>query len=418
MKHSTRVADHNGTTMSASAQRRAGAVVMIAAAALAQFCASAALAGAPEQAARIYARLAGVPPDNQTLQTMITDIQGGNALAAADLAMQNDNFYSVVLKNFAMPWSNVDQTPFAPLNDYVATFIGIVRDDVPFNTALSADIIYVGATPGLPAYSATDNNHYAALETSAAHLGDPTVLVQKAQSQVTGLPTQAAAGLITTRASAQAFFSLGTNRRMFRFLMINQMCNDMPTLMDTSRPTDRIRQDVSRSPGGDSTLFFNNCVGCHSGMDPMAQAFAHYDFTTPINPSTNAPDPTNGQITYTPTTIAPKYFHNNTTFPDGFITPDDSWSNRWRSGPNSLLGWDPSQSGSSSGAPTLGKEIAGSDQFAACQVQKVFQNVCLRLPQTAADLAQAAQMKADFKANGKYSMKQMFAEAAVYCMGQ
>ena len=36
---------------------------------------------------------------------------------------------------------------------------------------------------------------------------------------------------------------------MFRFTMINHLCNDMQTLMDTTRPTDRIRQDVARSPG-------------------------------------------------------------------------------------------------------------------------------------------------------------------------
>ena len=42
----------------------------------------------------------------------------------------------------AVPWTNRDQTVFVPLNDYVATFIGMVRDDVPFNTALSADLTY------------------------------------------------------------------------------------------------------------------------------------------------------------------------------------------------------------------------------------------------------------------------------------
>jgi hypothetical protein len=25
-------------------------------------------------------------------------------------------------------------------------------------------------------------------------------------------------------------------------------------------------------------VFLNNCIACHSGMDPMAQAFAYYDF--------------------------------------------------------------------------------------------------------------------------------------------
>ena len=45
-------------------------------------------------------------------------------------AMQNRAFYDVTLKNFATPWTNRDQTVFAPLNDYVATVIGMVRDDV------------------------------------------------------------------------------------------------------------------------------------------------------------------------------------------------------------------------------------------------------------------------------------------------
>jgi hypothetical protein len=414
MKHSTRVDGKKAPART----RSSIAAALLAAVAFAQLDANVALAGAPEQAARMHARLTGVPPDAATLATMITSITQGDPTAAANVAMQNDNFYSVVIKNFAMPWSNVAQTQFAPLNDYVATVIGIVRDDLPFNQALSADIIYVGAVAGLPPYSTTDNKHYATLETTAARLGDPTVLVQRQQSAVTGLPAAATAGLLTTRAAGQAFFSLGTNRRMFRFTMINHMCHDMQDLEDTSRPTDRIRQDVSRSPGGDSRIFMNSCVGCHSGMDPMAQAFAHYDFTTPVNPGTGAPDPTNGQLTYTPATIAPKYFHNNLTFPDGFITPDDKWENRWRSGPNALLGWDPSLTGSGAGAKSLGQEIAGSDQFAQCQVQKVFQNVCLRPPSTAADHAQVATMKADFKANRKYSMKQMFAEAAVYCMGQ
>ena len=94
-----------------------------------------AVAGPYEQAARMHARLAGVPPSASVLAEMANDIQGGNPTAAAYLAMENPNFYSVVLKNFAMPWTNRDQTVFVPLNDYAATVIGMVRDNVPFNTA-------------------------------------------------------------------------------------------------------------------------------------------------------------------------------------------------------------------------------------------------------------------------------------------
>jgi hypothetical protein len=98
------------------------------------------------------------------------------------------------------------------------------------------------------------------------------------QSSVLGIPAAATAGLLTSRASSEAFFVDGTNRAMFRFTMMNHMCRDMEQVHDTSLPPDRIRQDVSRSPGGDSRIFLNNCIGCHSGMDPFAQAFAYYDF--------------------------------------------------------------------------------------------------------------------------------------------
>jgi len=352
-------------------------------------------AGPAEQAARMHARLTGVPPSPQVL---------------ASTAMSNPNFYSVVVKNFAMPWTNRDQTQFAPLNDYVATVIGMIRDDVPFNTALSADILYVGASNlGLPAYSNSGNDHYAQLEAGGFNLADPTVLLQSTQSAVTGLPAAATAGLITTRASAQAFFQLGTNRAMLRFTFINHLCNDVSAIMDTTEPTDRIRQDVSRSPGGDSRVFMNNCVGCHSGMDPLVQAFAYYDFVFTT-------DPTTGTLTYTPGKVVGKYFHNNTTFPMGFITPDDSWSNRWRNGPNSTLGWSPSLPGSGNGAKSLGTELGASTAFAQCQVQKVFTAVCLRPPSNSADRSQVATMVNTFTQGG-YKLKRVFADAAAYCSG-
>ncbi len=117
------------------------------------------------QAKRLHDRLAGVPPAAAVLDDMETDIIAGNALAAAQTAMDNSAFYNVTLKNFAAPWSNRDQSLFEPLNDYTATIIGMVRDEVPFNEVLSADLLYVGdpALP-VPSYSMTNNDHYMALE--------------------------------------------------------------------------------------------------------------------------------------------------------------------------------------------------------------------------------------------------------------
>lgn len=375
--------------------------------------AGSALAGAREQAKRMYERLTGTAPAPALLDSLETRVQSDPVAAALymiDPAQPHSrDFYTVTLKNMVTPWTNRDQTVFASLNDYTATVIGMVRDDVAFNTVLSADIVYIGGNGlGLPAYSSSNNDHYDQLEQSGANLGSSANLVRTTQSAVSGLPPEATAGIITTRAAAQAFFVAGTNRAMFRFTLLNHMCRDMEQVHDTTRPPDRIRQDVSRSPGGDARIFLNNCIGCHSGMDPMAQAFAYYNF-----------DETLGRLVYTPGQVQPKYFINSTNFPFGFITPDDSWENRWRSGHNELLGWaqsGPGSAGRGNGAKTLGEELGNSEAFARCHVEKVFRNVCFRVPTDQSDRNQIDAMVASFKAHG-YSLKQVFAESAVYCKG-
>jgi hypothetical protein len=367
---------------------------------------SSAFAISKDQAKRIYDRIAGVPATDAQLTTMAA----GSANAAALLATQDPAFYNNTIRNLATPWTNTAQTVFAPLNDYTATVIGMVRDDVPFNTLLSADIIYTAdAASGAPAYSTSNNNMYQALDDSGADLS--VHLKQSTQSSITGLPAAATAGVLTTRAAANAFFMDGTNRRMYRFTMMNHLCADLQTIPDTTRPPDRIRQDVTRSPGGDSSLFLNNCIECHSGMDPMAQAFAYYNYTHDV---TNDPLGAAGTIVYTPGQVQPKYFINNTNFPQGFVTPDDSWANRMRSGVNSLLGWDATLPGSGNGAKSLGSELEASTAFASCQVSRVFKYVCLRAPSNAGDASQVSTMIATFKSNN-YSLRQVFADAAVYC---
>jgi hypothetical protein len=378
--------------------------------------AAAAHAGPYEQAKRIYERIAGVPPPPAVLSQMAAAISATpgqqGLLNAAAIATQAPTFYNVTLKNLVTPWTNRDQSVFAPFNDYAATVIGMVRDDVPFNTALSADILYVVNSGGLPAPSNSSNSHYATAEANGVDLS--TTLTQTTQSATYGTPTAATAGLLTTYAAEAAFFIKGTNRAMFRFTMINHFCNDMQTLMDTTRPTDRIRQDVARSPGGDSRVYLQTCVGCHSGMDPMVQAFAYYNFngTVGTTPGTNT-----GTMQYTAGQVQPKYLINATNFPYGFVTPDDSWSNRWRNGINASLGWSPSLPGSGNGAKSLGTELESASAFAQCQVTKVFQAVCFRAPTSAADQATVAAITANFQSGG-YKLKQVFQQSAAACPGQ
>jgi len=353
------------------------------------------------QATRIYNRIAGVPPSAAVLaQMMATD-----PVSAALIATNDPAFYNNTIRNLATPWTNRDQTVFAPLNDYTATVVGMVRDNVPFNTLLSADLLYVAdSASGAPAYSPANNDMYQAMDDNNVDL--KAHLVPSTQSALTGM--------MTTRGAASAFFVNGTNRAMFRFTMMNHLCSDLMTVMDTTRPPDRIRQDVTRSPGGVSTLFLNNCIGCHSGMDPMAQAFAYYNFAYPASEIGATAWPV-GQIVYTPGQVQPKYHINTTNFPQGFSTPDDSWDNRWRTGPNEVLGWSPALPGSGSGAKSLGVELESSTAFASCQVTRVFKDVCLRQPDSTADANQITSMIASFQ-NG-YSLRQVFAQSAAYCMG-
>ena len=114
-----------------------------------------AFADATDQAKRIHDRIAGVPPDAQTLINMRDAIIAGDEMGAALIATNAPEFYSVTLKNFAAPWTNRDQSVFVPLDDYIATIIGMVRDNADFREILSGDVLYTGSGPGIPAYSTT-----------------------------------------------------------------------------------------------------------------------------------------------------------------------------------------------------------------------------------------------------------------------
>lgn len=383
-------------------------------------------AGPREQATRIHERIAGVPPSAAVLDQMADLIQNGpgstleNAKQAAYIAMDNPDFYRTTLKNFATSWTNRDQDVFAPLNDFTATIIGMVRDDVDFRDVLSANLIYTGSGAGIPPYSTTNNDHYAALEKLGVDL--KSNLQRHDQTSLTGIPAEATAGVITTRAAAKAFFINGTNRAMFRFTFMNFLCHDLPELMDVTRSPDRIRQDVTRSPGGDSRLFRNTCLGCHAGMDPMTQAFAYYDY---VHDATGDPDGLSGHIAYNgagmidPTTgsrVVHKYHINQNNFPLGYVTQNDDWANYWRAGPNQDLGWDPNLPGKGEGAKSLGKELSHSEAFAECQATKVFRVICLRPPVDGNDRSEVASMVSSLKGSG-FKLKQSFADAAAYCMG-
>lgn len=405
-----------------------------------------------ERAKFIHDRLTGILPTQEMLDAMGASINNGNPQEAARLAIDGNTskgadyadtltpsggFYNVTLKNWASPWTNEEQDIFQPLNDYSATIVGMVRDDRDFSEILSTNTIYTGnisylsGTLGINIsnYSLDDNNHYQQLEASSADFGNANVLVAQTQSDVTGIDPAGVAGVMTTRAAARAYFIDGTNRAMFRFTVLNHLCNDLEQFKDNKLPTDRIRRDVSRSPGGDSSIFLNECAACHTGMDAMAQAFAYHQYDYPSE--TDLPGASEeqrkemGRLIYTPGVVQEKMNINGDNFLDGFVTDNDHWINYWRTGDNApRIGWlgaptvastnvalDPAYS-EGEGAASLGAELANTEAFAYCQVKKAFKTVCLREPEMSESTA-VDNIVTAFQSG--YDMKQAFIDIAVHC---
>ncbi len=367
-----------------------------------------------EYALRMHDRLVGVPPDAATLNTMAQLIEDGFAEDAAILAMTNPAFYNTTLKTWVNPWTNEAMDVFVPFNDYTATVIGIIRDDRPFTEVLTGDYLYIGRGGNVDngqgvvpsAYSQTDNQHYEQLESTGVDLSNTTDFVPWSQDSLPGsmLDSSESAGVITSRAAAEAFFSAGTNRAMWRFTAINHLCVDMEQMSDNTRPVDRIRQDVSRSPGGDSDIFLNQCSGCHSGMDPMSGAYAYFNW-----------DETQERMVHTRGQVQLKNLINGSNFPFGYVTTDNRWDNYWREGQNATFGWNASLPGGGYGVRSLGEEVANSRGFARCQVQKVFEQVCFREPANETERNEVESIATTFEDFG-YSMKTVFAKVAAYCM--
>ncbi|MEX1033095.1 MAG: hypothetical protein WDZ30_07020 [Cellvibrionaceae bacterium] len=371
-------------------------------------------AGPREDAKWLHDRIAGVPPNETDLNAMQLLIEGGDIEGAAEIAMDNEAFYSATLKRMAAPWTNRDLNPFVALNDYIATFIGIVRDETDFREILYGDIVYTFNSPDVSAYSISSNDHYEEAEQLGLEMGIGSDLEPQVQSVVTGFDPNAVAGLMTTRASAEAFFYLGTNRAMLRFTLMAHLCRDLEQMEDTSGVPDRIRQDISRSPGGDSRLFTNGCVGCHAGMDPLTQAFAYHDWDVGSGRMTYNTAPVFNEELEIQTRVTPKHHINAANFPHGYVILNDRWDNYWRDGVNANLGWDAGLPGSGNGIASMGRELANSRAFAQCQVEKVFKTVCLRRPEPD-EVGDVDTMTNSFITGG-YNLKQVFAETAAHCL--
>ncbi len=352
------------------------------------------------KAYRLYSRLNGITPTKARLDEMKSMIAVKNPKGAALKAMEDKHFYNTFLKNWFKSWSNVERTARVPLNDYVATAIGIIKDDIPFDQVLYGDHLYIGSTTTvtLTPYSKTDNKHYEEIDRNQLSLKD--TLVKVSQSQTTGISDTA--GVLTTRAAGSAFFSAGTNRRMTRFTFMNFLCRDFEAVHDVNVPDYHVRRDVERNPGGDSRVYKSQCVGCHAGQDALGGAFAYFDFN-------------NNELKYTPGVVVAKINKNN-KYSEGWVTADDSFENLWAEGQNANLGWPEVRSGN--GARQFGMMISRSRAFSECMAFRAYEAVCFHRPNTTFERSEIKRLADLFQQNENYNMKNLIAETAISCLGE
>ena len=375
----------------------------------------------------IHNRIAAVPPPEKTLKEMAELLKQGKKLEAAQKATENPAFYNIKLFNIFSSWSNVAGSSRSELNDMTATLIGIVRDDKPFSEALTGDYLYtakdgikINKAP-IPAYAPTNNEHYKKLQ----QLDLKENLIQKPQKTLHSqqpFDKKAIAGILSSRAFAEAYFSAGTNRRSTAFVLKYFLCHDMESLHDIKDVDDsKVRKDVDRQPGGDPQLFRKRCVGCHAGMDAISGWNLYHDFQgnklvydKSRLLSCDSSCRKNRKDSKQPVTRAEINKINFNDAMDGAVpnVRNDSFTNLWTTGQNAILGWGETTSGN--GARQWGEMIAESRAFASCMATHVYQHVCMVTPTSLKEKNLRDTLAQQFR--NDYNMKNLFAMTAAGCL--
>lgn len=378
----------------------------------------------------IHNRIAGVPPTEKVLKAMVNKLEENNKDSeerkknAAEIATNNPAFYSVKLFNLFSSWTNVAGSSRSELNDMTATLIGIVRDNKPFTEALTGNYLYTGE--GIKtSYSPTNNQHYKELQKH--DLKDKlTQTTQKTLHTQRPFDDKAIAGILSSRAFAQSYYSAGTNRRATAFVLKYFLCHDMESLHDIKDVDDsKVRKDVSRSPGGDPQLFRKRCVGCHAGMDALSGWNLYHDWDFDGNKLVYD---TAKRLTCDKEcreNIKKKKVNkiNFNDAMDGDVADvsDDSFTNIWTTGQNASLGWDDNTHTSGNGAKEWGQMIANSKAFASCMATHAYQHVCMVTPTSLKEKNLRDSLAEKFrKPEGEeginYNMKKLFAITAAGCL--
>ncbi|MEC9284251.1 MAG: hypothetical protein VX642_16165 [Bdellovibrionota bacterium] len=385
-----------------------------------------------EKAATIYRRIASVkvPVDHPVVQEMANRMaQGEDPAKVAKLVTEEKGFYNVTLRDFAAELSNREETINVPLNDFIATLIGIVKDDRSAKLFLTGTEIYYGDSTKVPLSAEVyddiinSNKHYEQLDELNADLSVVlSPMPQQIGKESDGVETVSrntdAAGLLTTRAFISAHHIAGTGRRPVEFAFREFLCLPIDQIADSGKGDahvldNRIGRDIDRAPGGEATKFENNCKACHVPMDGFRGAFAYYSWVdSRINYSLMEPE----NDEFDQNGVATKFNENSDMYPGGYVTVDNSFKN-YAIGKKNMaqIGWDNPSSGV--GVKDFGRQLANTEAFPRCMAKRVYKSVCKREPVAAED--DFIEKMADVLKNEQYNLKRLFENIAVSkeCIG-
>jgi hypothetical protein len=378
-----------------------------------------------QKARKIYEHLTGtkVPVDNPKIKQMAEMILNGNMAGAAQIATEDHNFYNITVKLMALEMSTREETIKTPLNDLVASFIGVARDQRDARELLNGNFYYMGSGTGIRSNLVTDiltsNNHYQDLEKNRVDLAANLVRVEGqkiATDAATTVDHPDAAGVLTSRAFMAAHAIMGTNRRLVEYTFREFMCVPLEKWADTGASDSRIGRDIDRFPAGDHNKFLTSCRGCHTVMDGFRGAFGKFDFTGSgvTHGAVNQKQADGGafMIDANSNGIARKMNKNATIFPSGFVMVDDSYvNNAVRFANSSTFEWrGPASSGN--GAKQFGTLISNSRRFSQCMALKAFKAVCRKNFDQVAQKETLKKWGDLFEANG-YNLKSLLETIAI-----
>lgn len=373
-----------------------------------------------QRARKLYERLTGtkVPIDNPAIKEMAKLMSEGNLLGAAEVATKDPNFYNITVKLMSLELSTREETVKTPFNDFAASFIGVTRDQTDARELLTGNFYYRGTVPNVDTNLSLDiiisNYHYTQLEKYKVDFSKNLYRVEGQQLALIDrkliLPNPDPAGVLTSLTFMIAHGFMGTNRRLVEYTFREFMCTPMSEMADTGASDSHIGRDVDRFPAGNHQKFLTSCKGCHTVMDGFRGAFASFDVGRGIQHATTSNHDNGGQydnIAADKNNVVLKLNKNNTVFPSGHITTDNSFVNNARGPANAArFGWRGNVE-KGNGVRAFGEMVANSRRFSQCMAKRVYTTVCRKNFDFVQQRELITKWGDEFEASG-YKLKKLF----------